>query len=151
MPPMNYLDHFRSAGGLWRDRLQLVSPILNLAIFLGRLLCTPKCVCWCLESRGGQQWKQSPAIELKQPKFCLRPGSSPSYHLDGMGKWDSKKKGWGWWREFHVWLNRISEGSSARHSGLKDPGLVQLWHRLQLPLGSDPRPGNSICCGVAKK
>lgn len=65
-----------------------------------------------------------------------------------MGKWDSKKKGWGGWREFHVWLNRISEGSSARHSGLKDPGLVQLWHRLQLPLGSDPRPGNSICHGV---
>ena len=28
---------------------------------------------------------------------------------------------------------------------------MQLWHRSQLCLGSDPWPGNSICRGVAKK
>ena len=32
----------------------------------------------------------------------------------------------------------------------KDPVLLQLWRRLQLQLGSDPRPGNSMCCGTAK-
>ena len=39
----------------------------------------------------------------------------------------------------------------AWHSGFKDPGLLQLWHRLQLQLGSDPWPGNSLCCRAAKK
>ena len=32
---------------------------------------------------------------------------------------------------------------------VKDPALQQL--RLQLQLGSDPWPRNSICCGAAKK
>ena len=34
---------------------------------------------------------------------------------------------------------------------VKVPALLQLQHRLQLLLGSDPWPGNSICHGVAKK
>ena len=29
--------------------------------------------------------------------------------------------------------------------------LLKLWHRLQLWLGSDPWPRNSLCCGVAKR
>ena len=33
---------------------------------------------------------------------------------------------------------------------VKDPALQQLRLRLQLRLGSDPWPGNSICCGVTK-
>lgn len=37
------------------------------------------------------------------------------------------------------------------HSGLKDPALLQLQHRLQLWLGSDSWPGNSICHQEAKK
>ena len=36
----------------------------------------------------------------------------------------------------------------AGHSGLKDLALLQLPHRLQLRLESDPRPGNSVCCRV---
>ena len=34
---------------------------------------------------------------------------------------------------------------------IKDPALLQQWHRLQLQLGSDPWPGNSICYRVSKK
>ena len=34
---------------------------------------------------------------------------------------------------------------------VKDPALPQLWLSLRLWLGSDPWPGSSICCGVAKK
>ena len=34
---------------------------------------------------------------------------------------------------------------------VKDLALPQLWHRLQLQLGSDPWPRNSICHGAAKK
>ena len=34
---------------------------------------------------------------------------------------------------------------------VKDLVLPQLWLRLQLLLGSNPWPGNSLCCGVAKK
>ena len=33
---------------------------------------------------------------------------------------------------------------------VKDPALLQLWLRLGLWLGSDPRPRNSICPGVGK-
>ena len=32
-----------------------------------------------------------------------------------------------------------------------DPALLQLWHRLQLWLGSDPWPLKSICQRTAKK
>ena len=39
--------------------------------------------------------------------------------------------------------------SQAWHSGLKDP--VLLWCMLQVQLGSEPWPGSSIGCGVAKK
>ena len=41
--------------------------------------------------------------------------------------------------------------SLAWHSGLKDSALPRPWHRLQLWLGSDPWPGNSIHHRVAKK
>ena len=34
---------------------------------------------------------------------------------------------------------------------VKDPAFLQLQHRLQLQLGSDPWPGSSICHGAAKK
>ena len=34
---------------------------------------------------------------------------------------------------------------------LKDPELLQLQLRWQPPLGSDPWPENSICCGAARK
>ena len=34
---------------------------------------------------------------------------------------------------------------------VKDPALLQPWCRLQLWLGSDPWPGNSICHRAAKK
>ena len=41
--------------------------------------------------------------------------------------------------------------SPAWPRGLKDPELPNLQHRLQPWLGSDPWPGNSICCGVVRK
>ena len=41
--------------------------------------------------------------------------------------------------------------SLVQYSGLKDPALPQLQHRLKLQLGSDPWLGNSTCCGVATK
>ena len=53
--------------------------------------------------------------------------------------------------QWHLWSTGTQVQSPAQHSGLKDPGLLQLQHRLQLQLGSDPWPGNSICCRVAKK
>ena len=34
---------------------------------------------------------------------------------------------------------------------VKDPALLQLQLRSQLWVGSDPWPGNSICCGAAKR
>ena len=34
---------------------------------------------------------------------------------------------------------------------IKDLALPPLWHGLQLWLGADPWPGNSMCHGVAKK
>ena len=34
---------------------------------------------------------------------------------------------------------------------VKDLASPQLWLRLQLWLGSDPWPGNSMCQGMAKK
>jgi len=40
--------------------------------------------------------------------------------------------------------------SQAGHSGSKDPALLKLWYRSKLQLGSDPWPGNSICCWTAK-
>ena len=33
---------------------------------------------------------------------------------------------------------------------VKDPAWLQMQCRSRLWLGSDPRPGNSICCRVAK-
>ena len=38
----------------------------------------------------------------------------------------------------------------AQHSGLKDPALPQLQHRLQVRLRSDPRPRNSTCHEASK-
>ena len=61
--------------------------------------------------------------------------------------------------EFLLWVNMTgsffcSPGgwfNPSRHSGLKDPALSQLQRGLQLQLGSDPWPGNSIWHGAAKK
>ena len=54
-------------------------------------------------------------------------------------------------QEVPMWHNRISTRiqvwSLARHSGLRGPTLLQLRHGLQLQLGSDPCPGNSMCWG----
>ena len=52
--------------------------------------------------------------------------------------------------EFLRWCNGI--GGILGVLGRRfDPALPQLQHRLQLGLGSDSWPGNSICLGVAKK
>ena len=55
-----------------------------------------------------------------------------------------------WW---HLCGTRTQVRSLARHSGFKDLALLQLQlhRRLQLQLRSDPWPGNSICCGAARK
>ena len=60
--------------------------------------------------------------------------------------------------EFLHWHNRISSISGALGyrfdpqpvTWFKDPELPQLQCGSQLHLGSDPWPGNSICCGAAK-
>ena len=51
----------------------------------------------------------------------------------------------------HLCSARTRVRCLAWHSGLKELVLLQLWHRLQLQLGSDLWPRNSICHGVAKK
>ena len=40
---------------------------------------------------------------------------------------------------------------TAQHSELKDPALLQLWHKSRLWLGSDPWPRNSTSCWAARK
>ena len=42
-------------------------------------------------------------------------------------------------------------GFSTAPGSRFDPVLLQLQHRSQLWLGSDPWPGNSTCCRMAKK
>ena len=62
-------------------------------------------------------------------------------------------------KAFLLWCNEIGSGSAVPGyrfnpqlaGGLKDLVLPQLWCRLQLQLASDPGPGNSMCCGAAKK
>ena len=49
----------------------------------------------------------------------------------------------------HLCSARMQVSSPAPHSELKDPALLQLYHRSQLRLGYDPWPENSIW--VAKK
>ena len=74
----------------------------------------------------------------------------------GAGEKKKKDKGK---EEFPLGHNRISGISRALghrfhlqpRAMLKDPVLPQLWHRLQLLLGSDPWPGNSRCRRVVKK
>ena len=46
---------------------------------------------------------------------------------------------------------RMQIWSLAQHGELKDLALLQLPHRSQLQLRSDPWSRNSICHGVAKK
>ena len=63
--------------------------------------------------------------------------------------------------EFPRWHNGISGISAAPgrrldpwpswHSGLKDPALLQLWHRFQWWLRSDPWCGNTIGWRTAKR
>ena len=55
---------------------------------------------------------------------------------------------WDWWRLRRA---RMQVRSLAWHSGLKDLVLPQLWSKSELQWASDPWPGNSICCEVAKK
>ena len=46
---------------------------------------------------------------------------------------------------------RTQVPSLALHGGSKDLALLQLQHRLQPWLGSDPWHGKSMCHGVARK
>ena len=58
-----------------------------------------------------------------------------------------------------LWHNQTSGSLECWDTGsvlglaqsVKDPALLQLWHRWQLRLRSDFGPGNSICHGVAQK
>ena len=57
---------------------------------------------------------------------------------------------------WHSGLGGVSEAPRQisipnRTQWVKDPALPQLWYRLQMWLGSDPWPRNSICRRVAKK
>ena len=52
---------------------------------------------------------------------------------------------------WHLCPTRMQVWVLARHSGLKDLAFLQLQCRLQLWLGSDPWPRNSICRGMTKK
>ena len=47
--------------------------------------------------------------------------------------------------------SRTQVPSLVWRCGLKDQVLPRLWCRSQRWLGSDPWPGNSICCAAAKK
>ena len=53
---------------------------------------------------------------------------------------------WDWW---HVGSTKSQVQSPALW--VKDPGLPQLWLRLQLQLRSDLWPPNSTCCAASKK
>ena len=55
------------------------------------------------------------------------------------------------WDRQHFGSAGTQVQSPARHSGLKDPVLLQLQLRSKLLLRSDPWPGNSMCQGMAKK
>ena len=48
------------------------------------------------------------------------------------------------WNQRHLCSTRSQIPFPAQHSGLKDHGLLQLWNRSQMQLGSDPWPENSI-------
>ena len=51
----------------------------------------------------------------------------------------------------HFCSTRTQVCSPAQHRGLKDPVLLQLWHRSQLWLRCGPRPKNPTCHRVHKK
>ena len=55
------------------------------------------------------------------------------------------------WDGRHLCSTRTQVWSPVQYSGLMGLALPQLQHRSQLWLGSDPWPGNSICCGADKK
>ena len=46
------------------------------------------------------------------------------------------------------WVAGLIPGPAQQ---VKDPALPQLWRRAQRQLGSDPWPGNSMCCGAATR
>ena len=50
-----------------------------------------------------------------------------------------------------IYITRMQVRSLAQHSWLKDPALLQLQHKLQLWLTSDPWPASTICHRVARK
>ena len=51
---------------------------------------------------------------------------------------------------WHLWSPGMQVRSPGQHSGLRICCSCGIY-KLQLWLTSDPWPGNSICCGVAKK
>ena len=71
-------------------------------------------------------------------------------HAVGTAKTQTKTK-----KEFLLWHDGISGVSGALGRRFnpqpKDLVLPQLWHQSHLQLRSDPWPGDSICCRVAKK
>ena len=68
------------------------------------------------------------------------------FHLKGPSSFHYSAMGW------MVSLQRWDTGSiSGPGQWVKDPALLQLQMRLQLQLGFDPWPRNSICCRVAKE
>ena len=52
--------------------------------------------------------------------------------------------------QWHLWITGTQVCSGPAWQ-VEDLALLQLWHRSQVHLGSDPWSGNSICHGVAKK
>ena len=83
-------------------------------------------------------WACGPNMSLGTKKMALKINALGSSHCDTR-------------RLAVFWQCQNSGLILAWHSGLKDPALLQLKHRSQLWLRSDPWPRNSMCCEAAKK
>ena len=55
------------------------------------------------------------------------------------------------WDQRRLWIAGTQVQSLAWHSGFKDPVWTLLQCRSQVHLESNFWPGNSMCCGAAKK